>query len=155
MKISLKHNPVSRSVYLAVSLAVSAYFFMLAVDALTGFVKVRSGVASVTGLFMIVIFSIIELGFIIFTAESYLAVGRRKNPVMRFLPTMAVYGWLYALLPIFRLWTLLPDPGDWGTYYTSILKTGDHVRFICGIAVGVVGIVLSVIIGKRHRPQTA
>lgn len=133
------------------SVAISIYFFILAINALFIFIKLRSGFASVGGLFSIVIIGIVEMGFIIYAIEKYRTINDQKIVIVRFLTILAVFGFLFFLLQIFELWTFTPKIKQWRQYSEALWVGRNYFLLIAGAAIGVIAGIFAVLLKKRKR----
>lgn len=142
---------ISRYAFMVLSVAASVYFFILAVDALFIFIKMRSGFASVGGLFSIVIIGVLELGFIIYAFEKYRTITDRKIAFIRFLTMIAVFGLLFMVLQVFELWTFFPKIITWPAYHGIFWEPRHYFLLIAGCAVGVVAGIFAVLLEKKRK----
>jgi hypothetical protein len=151
MKLNKDWPTISRYAFIVLSVAISIYFLLLAINALFVFIKLRSGFASVAGLFSIVIAGIVEMGFIVYMIEKYRTIIDRKIVIIRFLTILAVFGALFVLLQVFELWTFIPQIRQWGQYHSALWKVRNYLLFYGGAAVSVIAGISAILLKKQKR----
>ena len=127
---------ILRFVYATMLIAISAVLFVFLIDALNVFVKVREGMASWTATMSMLVAGIAELGFIIYSGETFRRVKSSGAITYRFIVLLIVLGWLFALLGVFKLWTFVPNLRLWTTYAPAFWDNTDYVLTLCGLIVG-------------------
>lgn len=139
-----------KSVYAGVTITISAVYFVLSLEAVVQFIRVRSGLTSWAALMSILVLGIGELSFVLLTGEMFRKLSGITVVTKKFLTLLAVFGWLYAVLQIFGIWTYIPNPANWYAYAKSLWSAGEFITFFSGIVIGV-GIPIYLRISARRQ----
>ena len=137
MRFHAEKLTILRFFYATLLIAISAALFVFLIEALNVFVKVRRGMASWAATMAMLVAGIAELGFIIYSGESFRRFKSSGAITYRFFVLLMVLGWLFVLLGVFKLWTFAPDLRLWITYAPAFWDNTDYVLTLCGLIVGV------------------
>ena len=151
MRFKVEKLSMLRFTYTAILIAISSALFVYVIGALTVFVKVREGMASWVATMSMLVAGIGELGFIVYSGDTFRRIREGRAISNRFLTLLMVLGWLFFLLEIFKLWTFIPNPRGWITYAPALLTNFDYALGLCGLAVGVGSVVVLKLRNKNRR----
>lgn len=146
-----KPDTIIKSVYAGVLIALSGVLFVLFLEAIYRFIRVRSGLTSWVALMSLLVLGIAELSFVIYSGELIRKRKRQIDMLVTFLRTLGVIGWLFAVLEIFEVWTYIPQIAQWWSYISASWGFGTWMIFAAGIVAGIGGPVVARIIKPEPR----
>jgi Co/Zn/Cd efflux system component len=130
---------IYKAVVTAAAIAISALFFLLLLEELHRFVRIREGMASWVALMGLVVSGIAELAFIIWASDMLFKQKRTADVTGRSLSILSLFGWLFVLLGLFKVWTFVPNPLDWPRAAGAIWTATDYLTLATGLAAAIGG----------------
>ena len=150
MKFRLNRLTVLKSVYAGIAIAISAVYFLQTLDAVFRFIRVRSGFTSWFGTMSLIVLGIGELTFVLLTGELFRKIKTVRESTRKLLGILAVFGWLFALLQVFGIFTYVPNPALWISYVLEVWSPTEVIPFIIGASLGI-GIPIYLVIDARRK----
>ena len=155
MQLKFNRSILARGGFTGVTIAVSGVLFVIILEALYRFIRVRSHMASAAATFAIVIMGIVELSFIIYSGEVFRKQRTIGLMFIAFLRVISILALLFALLQVFELWTYIPNPAHWMRSVGAVWKLGDYAYFVGGIVISIGSYVFARMLETKRRRSVA
>ncbi len=154
MQLRVDRPTLVRSGYVGLSIAVSAVLFVIILEALNRFVKIREGMPAAAATFAMVFVGIAELAFVIFAGELFRRRKRIVQMSILFFRIIAALGLFFAAVQVFELWTFVPNPANWPRLVQAVWDASDYAYFIAGLIAGIGGTAFARVLTARPRTDT-